>query len=126
MALSYTSATEQPVEASVASQPALPSSELALLMMGAMAGAAMTKAARKEYRKMARKTTWKMVGYKMKRMLGFKAPDVPDTIFGMNFWLFFGIVVVGAAFGAWLFGFWAFLVLIALGLIIYLLVKDDL
>jgi hypothetical protein len=126
MALSYTSATEQPIEAPVAPQHALPSSEIALLMTAAVAGASMTKAAKKQYRKMARKAAFSMMGYKIKRMLGFKAPDVPDTIFGMNFWLFFGIVVVGAAFGAWLFGFWAFLVLIGLGVIIYLLVKDDL
>jgi hypothetical protein len=126
MALSYTSATQQPVEASGAAQHALPTSEMALLMTAALAGASMTKAAKKQYRKMARKAAFTMVGYKIKRMFGFKAPDVPDTIFGMNFWLFLGIVVVAAAFGAWLFGFWAFLVLVALGFIIYLLVKDDL
>jgi hypothetical protein len=127
MALSITSTTVQPAEVVPATQPALTNSDAALLLVGALAGVSMTKTARRQYRKMARKATWKMLGYKMKAALGIKNNgEVPDTILGINFWLFLGLLVVGVAVGTWLFGLAGFLILVGIAVIILLLVKDDL
>jgi hypothetical protein len=126
MALSITSSTVQQVEAPVTTQPSLPTSDVAILLMGALAGASMTKTARRQYRKMMRKATWKMLGYKMKAALGFKSSNnVPETVWGMNFWLFLALVIVGVAIGTWLFGLAGFLILTGIAAIILLLLKDD-
>jgi hypothetical protein len=92
-------------------------------MMTALAGASMTKAARRQYRKMVRKATWKALGYKMKATLGFKQ-DVPETVMGLNFWVFIAIVVGAVILGTILFGITGFLILLGIGIIIYLLLNE--
>jgi len=124
MALSSTtSTTVQPVTVPAEAQPSFSSSDAAVLMMTALAGASMTKAARKQYRKIVRKATWKALGYKMKATLGFKQ-DVPDTVMGLNFWVFIAIVVGAVILGTILFGITGFLILLGIGIIIYLLLND--
>lgn len=127
MSLSITSTTVPQVEVPAAPQPSLPASDAAILLMSALAGAAMTKTARRQYRKMARKATWKLLGYKMKAALGFRrSNEVPETVFGMSFWLFLGIIIVAVALGTWLFGLAGFLILVAIAAIILFLLRDDL
>lgn len=124
MALSTTSATIQPsAETPAAPSSSFPSSGTALLLMAAMSGAAMSKTARRQYRKMARKAAWTWLGLKMAKMLGFKR-DVPDTVMGLNFWVFLLLVAVGVAIGAALFGLVGFLILLGISIIIYLLLQN--
>jgi hypothetical protein len=124
MALSLTNTvTEQPLPASPAAEPALSTSDAAALLTIALAGAAATKASKRYYRKMARKAAWKMMGMKMKAALGFKQ-DVPDTVMGLNFWLFLGIVVAASILGVVLFGVLGFIIVLGIAFIIYLLLND--
>ncbi len=124
MALSSTNTiTEQPLAVPAEAQTSFTSSDAAVLMMTALAGASMTKAARKQYRKMVRKATWKALGYKMKATLGFRQ-DVPETVMGLNFWVFIAIVVGAVILGTILFGITGFLILLGIGIIIYLLLND--
>lgn len=127
MSFSIHTVTEQQHTPATA-QHIVQTAEVTMLMTAALAGASVSKAARKQYRKIARKAALVLAGYKIKRLLGFKkqSADVPDEILGLNFWVFMGIVIVGAALGAWLFGFLGFIILVALAFIIFLLVKDDL
>ncbi len=96
--------------------------EMGLLLAGALAGTAMSRSARKQYRKMTRKATWKLLGMKVKSMLGFKK-DVPDTVMGLDFWVFLLLVILGVALGAALFGLTGFLILLGIAVIIYLLLQ---
>jgi hypothetical protein len=125
MALSTTNTTTEQIETvPAASQPTLTSSDAAVLMVAALAGASMTKAARRQYRKMTRKMAWQAMGYKIKSGLGFKTSgDVPDTVMGLNFWVFLAIVVGAIILGTILFGVTGFLILLGIGIIIYLLLN---
>jgi hypothetical protein len=95
--------------------------DAALLLMGALAGASMSKSATKQFRKMKRKMTWQALGMKFKSMFGKKQQE---QIMGMDAWLFVLLVLAVAALGFWAFGVWGFLVLLGLGAIIYLLLKN--
>lgn len=124
MALSSTTTnTVQPVAVPSEAQPSFSSSDAAVLMMTALAGASMTKAARRQYRKMVRNAAWKAMGYKMKAALGFKQ-NVPETVMGLDFWVFLAIVVGAVILGTILFGITGFLILLGIGIIIYLLLND--
>lgn len=127
MALATTNTTiEQPEAVPAANQPALTSTGAAVLMMTALAGASMTKAARRQYRKMTRKMAWKAMGYKIKSGLGFKTSgDVPDTVMGMNFWVFMAVAVGAVILGTILFGVTGFLILLGIAIIIYLLLNGN-
>jgi len=126
MALSTTNTTSEQLETvPAASQPSFSTSDAAVLMVAALAGASMTKAARRQYRKMTRKMAWKAMGHKLKSGLGFKTSgDVPDTVMGLNFWVFLAIVVGAIIIGTILFGVTGFLILLGIGIIIYLLLND--
>jgi len=101
------------------------SGEIALLMMGLVAGASMTKAARKQYRALTRKMAWQALGFKLKSLFGKKDFGEDQTVAGMPLWLFIVVAVGAAALGLWLFGLMGFLLLLALAAIIYLLVKKS-
>jgi len=119
-----THSTLQPVQAKTQTEAFLPGSEtMALLLAGAFAGVAITKAARKQYRKFTRKALWKTMGMKLKSFFSFKKQD-PDTVMGLNFFVFLLLVVLGVAIGAALFGLTGFLLLVGLAIIIYLLLRD--
>jgi hypothetical protein len=124
MALSATTIqTEQSVPTSPEVQPSFTNSDAAALLTIALAGAAATKASKRYYRKMARKAAWKMMGMKLKASLGFKQ-DVPETVMGMNFWLFLGIVVAASILGVVIFGALGFIIVLGIAFIIYLLLND--
>lgn len=124
MALSSTHTTfVQPEAVPSEAQPSFSSSDAAVLMMTALAGVSMTKAARKQYRKMVRNAAWKAMVYKMKAALGFKK-NVPETVMGLDFWVFLAIVVGAVILGTILFGITGFLILLGIGIIIYLLLND--
>ncbi len=116
--------TLQPVPSKAENSTSLPGSEtMALLLAGAFASVAMTKAALRQYRKLARKALWKAIGLKMKSFFSFKKQD-PDTVLGLNFFVFLLLVILGVAIGAALFGLTGFLLLVGLAIIIYLLLRD--
>jgi hypothetical protein len=127
MALSTTSTTTEQIETvPAASQPTLNSSDAAVLMVAALAGASMTKAARRQYRKMTRKMAWQAMGYKIKSGLGFKTSgDIPDTVMGMNFWVFLAVAVGAVILGTVIFGITGFLILLGIAIIIYLLLNSN-
>jgi len=100
------------------------SPELGILLAGAVAGTAAARATRKQYKKMMRRLTWKMIGLKFKSMLGFRK-NVPDEVMGLNFWVFVGLVALLAIIGAALFGVTGFLILLGIGIIIYLLLNGN-
>lgn len=94
---------------------------LAILMMAAFAGTAMSKSMRKQYRSMMRKAFWIAAKQKVNRLFGNKQ----DQIAGLEPWLFILLVVAAAAIGVALFGLWGFIVILALAAIIYLLLKQS-
>lgn len=124
MAFVTTTTTTQAESSQAAEAQQNLSADAALLLMGALAGASMTKAARKEYRKLQRKMAWKALGLKFKSMFSRKH-QASDQIFGMDAWLFILLVLAGAAIGFAIFGVWGFLVLLGLGAIIYLLLRNE-
>ncbi|MCU0334229.1 MAG: hypothetical protein MUF62_04160 [Chitinophagaceae bacterium] len=99
------------------------SADVMLLMMGAVAGASMSKAARRQYRQLRRKLVWQALGQKFKSMFS-KKHRFGDTVAGMDMWLFILLAVVAAAIGVWLFGLFGFLVILGLATIIYLLLRN--
>ncbi len=116
--------TQETIPSNTAKNEVVPGGEtLAILMAGAFAGVAMTKAARKQYRKLVRKAMWKAMGMKLKSFFSFKKQD-PDTVMGLNFFVFLLLVVLGVAIGAAIFGLTGFLILLGLAIIIYLLLRD--
>jgi len=116
---SFSTVTTVATPAAPASQTPTPGGADALILMAALAGAATTKAARKQYRKAMRKMAWSALGYKFKSMLNFKG----GTTAGMPTWLFFVLAIALAAIGIWLFGLLGFLIVLGLAVIIYLLLK---
>lgn len=125
MALSTTNiATAQTEAVPAAHQPGMSSSDAAVLMMAALAGVSMTKTARRQYRKMTRKMAWKAMGQKIKAGLGFKTSgDIPETVMGMNFWVFLAVAVGAVILGTVIFGITGFLILLGIAIIIYLLLN---
>lgn len=116
--------TEQPIAAPArGEQQSFTSTDAAALLTVVLAGAAATKASKKYYRKMARKAAWKMMGMKLKASLGFKQ-DVPDTVMGLNFWVFLGLVVAASILGVLLFGPVGFIIVLGIAFIIYLLLNE--
>ena len=119
---SFTIQAPPPAEA----QPAAPaegfSGEAALLLTAALAGASMSKSARRQYRALTRKMAWKALGDKLK---GLFSRQKADQIFGLEPLVFWLLVAAVALLGILLFGFWGFLVIAALGVIIYLLLKQN-
>lgn len=97
--------------------------EASLILGGALAAATLTKASRKQYRKMVRKATWKMAKLKVASLFGGKS-SVPDEVMGLNFWVFVGIVALAAIVGTAVFGLTGFLALLGIAIIIYLLTSE--
>ena len=97
----------------------LPSSGDALLLVAAFAGAATTKAARKQYRKAMRKMAWSSLTGKFRKQNSYE-----QRVGKWPLWAFILIVALLAAIGVWLFGFLGFIIILGLGVIIYLLVND--
>jgi hypothetical protein len=98
------------------------SPELSMLLAGAVAGTIAARASSRQYKKMMRRFTWKMIGLKFKSMLGFKK-NVPDEVMGLNFWVFIGLVALLSIIGAAIFGITGFFILLGIGVIIYLLLS---
>jgi hypothetical protein len=82
----------------------------------------MSKSARRQYRALTRKMAWKALGDKLK---GLFSRQRADQIFGLEPLVFWLLVAAVALLGILLFGFWGFLVIAALGVIIYLLLKQN-
>jgi hypothetical protein len=97
--------------------------DAALLLMGALAGASMSKQARRQYRAMTRKMAWQQLGMSFKGLFNKKYRQ--EKIGGLSPLAFWLIVAGVSLLGILLFGFWGFLVIAALGLIIYLLIKKS-
>lgn len=121
MAAYTTMTTAQESTSAMAPSAAFSSAEMAMLMMAAFAGTAMSKSMRKQYRSMMRKAFWMAAKQKLNRLFGHKQ----DQIAGMEPWLFILLVVAAAAIGVALFGLWGFIVILALAAIIYLLLKQS-
>ncbi|MCU0374474.1 MAG: hypothetical protein MUF24_04110 [Chitinophagaceae bacterium] len=123
--MAFVSNTVQPnTEAQPAENTGILSPELGILLAGAVAGTAAARATRKQYKKMMRRLTWKMIGLKFKSMLGFRK-NMPDDVMGLNFWVFVGLVALLAIIGAAIFGVTGFLILLGIGIIIYLLLNGN-
>jgi hypothetical protein len=121
-----TETVEINILAQEADQNSFSGGDAALLMAGALAGATMAKATKRQYRQLSRKMAWQAMGYKLKGLFNKKyrgGGDMPEVA-GLNFWVFLAIVVGAAALGTWLFGFVGFLILLGIGIIIYLLLQD--
>jgi fatty acid desaturase len=99
------------------------SGDAGILLAAALVGSLSARAAKKQYRKALRKAAWQALRNRVLSL--FSGKKRRDTIFGLEAWLFFVLVLVAAALGVALFGFWGFLVLVALGVIIYLLLKQS-
>jgi hypothetical protein len=123
MAFATSSAVQSSTNQTQATEHTMHGGDAAMLLMGALAGAAMTKEAKRQYRALTRKMAWKALGQKFKGLFK-KEFRLDDEIAGMPAWLFIVLVVGGAAIGLWLFGLLGFLVLLGLGVIIYLLIND--
>lgn len=106
-------------------QPAISNGDAALLLMGALAGATMSKEAKKQYKALTRKLAWKALTQKVKGLFSKSHRQQGDTIAGMEPWLFILIVVAAAAIGVALFGLWGFIVILLLGAIVYLLLRQS-
>lgn len=115
--------SEATTELDLANTSSMPTGEAALVLGGALAAATLTRASRKQYRKMVRKATWKMAVLKIKSLFGGKS-NVPDEVMGLNFWVFVGLVALAAILGTAFFGLTGFLILLGLAVIIYLLTQD--
>lgn len=120
---SFTIQAPPPAEAKPAAPAEGFSGEAALLLTAALAGASMSKSARRQYRALTRKMAWKALGNKIKGM--FSRQQRADQIFGLEPLVFWLLVAAVALLGILLFGFWGFLVIAALGVIIYLLLKQN-
>lgn len=119
-----TQSTQEITPVSPKHNESLPGTEvLAVLMAGTFAGVAMTKTARKQYRRLVRKAMWKAMGMKLKAAFSFKKKQ-DETVMGLNFFVFLLLVVLGVAIGAAIFGLTGFLILLGLAVIIYLLLRD--
>lgn len=121
--MSFVSVTSQPaLGPTAAPATGFSSADAVLLLMGALAGATISKAARRQYRQLRRRLVWQALGQRLAAMFG-KKRGAADTIAGMDAWLFILLVVVAAALGVWLFGLLAFLVILGLAAVIYLLLR---
>ncbi len=112
-----------PVEANA--QPAIAQGDAALLLMGALAGATLSKEAKKQYRALSRKLALQALGQKIKGVFNKKFRKQGEQIAGMETWLFILLVVLAAALGVALFGLWGFIVILLLAAIIYLLLRQS-
>lgn len=97
------------------------SAEMALLLMAAISGVAMTKKMHKQYGIILRKALWLTARQKLKGMLGKKQ----DQIAGMEPWLFILLAIAASVLGVALLGLWGFIVIIALGAIIYFALRQS-
>ena len=100
--------------------------DAALLIAGALAGATMAKATKRQYRQLSRQMAWKAMGYKLKGLFSKQyrgGGDMPEVA-GLNFWVFVAIVVGATLIGTWIFGLTGFLILLGIGVIIYLLLQE--
>jgi hypothetical protein len=121
--MSFVSVTSQPATPPPSEQVSgISSADVMLLMMGALAGAGMSKAALRQYRQLRRKIVWQALSQKFKSVFS-KQHRLGDTVAGMDMWLFILLAVVAAALGVWLFGLFGFLVILGLATIIYLLLR---
>lgn len=106
--------------------PSIPSNgDAAILLMGALAGATLTKEAKKQYKALSRKLAFQALGLKVKGLFNKKYRRQGEQIAGMELWLFILLVVAAAAIGVALFGLWGFIVILLLAAIIYLLLKQS-
>jgi hypothetical protein len=124
MALVTTTTTEQVIPVESNTSPAVSGSDAAILLMGALAGATLSKEAKKQYRALRNKLAWQALGLKIKGAFSKKHRHKGDQIAGMDMWLFILLVVAAAAIGVWLFGLWGFIVILLLAAIIYLLLRQ--
>jgi hypothetical protein len=122
MAFVTTTTTQASVPAP-ANSSTVSGGDAALLLMGALAGASMSKQARRQYRAMTRKMAWQQLGMSFKGLFNKKYRQ--EKIGGLSPLAFWLIVAGVSLLGILLFGFWGFLVIAALGLIIYLLIKKS-
>lgn len=90
-----------------------------LALLAAITGVAVTKSGRKAMRKAIRQLAWKNMKLSIKNLF-----TKGKRIAGMDDWLFLLLVIALAAIGVWLFGLWGFLVILLLGLILYLLLRN--
>lgn len=97
--------------------------DAALLLMGGLAGAALTREAAKKYRSLSRKLAWTAFKSKIKSLFAPKNPLKGEKIAGMEPWLFLLLAVAGAAIGVAIFGLWGFIVMAGLAAVIYLLLE---
>jgi hypothetical protein len=118
-----TSQQTAPMEANA--QPAFSQGDAAVLLMGALAGATLSKEAKKQYRALSRKLAWQALGIKVKGVFNKKYRQQGEQVAGMELWLFILLVVAAAAIGVALFGLWGFIVILLLAAIIYLLLKQS-
>ncbi len=118
---SYSTVQSVSTPTAPAESGAMPNGGDAIILMMALAGAATSKAARKQYRKAMRKMAWQSLGHSFRS--AFKFGD--ETIAGMPFWLFLVLAIAVAAIGIWLFGLLGFIIVLALAVIIYLLLNKS-
>lgn len=110
-------------ESNAQSMPA--NGDAAILLMGALAGATLSKEAKRQYKSLSRKLAWQAMGLKVKGLFNKKYRQQGEQIAGMELWLFILLVVAAAAIGVALFGLWGFIVILLLAAIIYLLLKQS-
>ena len=122
MAFATTTTTQSSTPPTAASNP-VSGGDAAVLLMGALAGASMTKQAKRQYRAMTRKMAWQQLGMSFKGLFSKKYRQ--KKVAGLSPLAFWLIVAGVALLGILLFGFWGFLVIAALGTIIYLLIKKS-
>ncbi len=119
-----TTNTQQEISVESNTSPAVTGGDAAVLLMGALAGATLSKEAKKQYKALSRKLAWTALGLKIKGAFSKKHRQQGEQIAGMDMWLFILLVVAAAAIGVWLFGLWGFIVILLLAAIIYLLLRQ--
>jgi hypothetical protein len=120
-----TTISHQAVTSESNAQSMLANGDAAILLMGALAGATLSKEAKKQYKSLSRKLAWQALGLKFKGLFNKKYRQQGEQIAGMELWLFILLVVAAAAIGVALFGLWGFIVILLLAAIIYLLLKQS-
>ena len=112
-----------PLPAAETPESSFTGGDAALLLMGAMAGATMTKAAKKQYAAMPRNMARQQLGMQFKGLFSKKYRK--DSVMGLSPLVFWLLVAAVGLLGILVFGLWGFLVIAALGLILYLLIKKS-
>ena len=105
--------------------PAVSNGDVAVLLMGALAGATLSTSTKKQFKVLTRKLAWQGLGLKVKGVFNKKYRQQGEHVAGMDMWLFILLVVAAAALGVALFGLWGFIVILLLAAIVYLLLKQS-